>query len=60
MTHDQAIDVYSKKETAQRLRISDQTLHQLTKTGTLRTVKAGRRVLILRAALEAFLSTDQK
>ncbi len=59
MTHDQA-DVYSKKEVAIRLRISNQTLHQLTKSGALRTIRAGRRVLIPKSELERFLSAEQK
>jgi excisionase family DNA binding protein len=56
----QLSDVYSKKEAAIHLRISDQTLHKLTKSGTIRTVRAGRRVLIPRAELERFLSAEQK
>ncbi len=52
-------DTYTKNEAAARLGVSYSTLHNvLIKGGKLRTVKAGSRVLIPRAALEAFLQGD--
>ncbi len=49
-------DAYSKKEAASRLGLGAMTLHRLTKDGTIRTVKAGGRVLIPRSELERFLA----
>jgi excisionase family DNA binding protein len=51
-----AKDAYSKVEAAERLGIGYMTIHRLTKNGTIRTVRAGRRVLIPRAELERFLA----
>ena len=54
-------DAYSKKETAERLGLGMMTLHRLTKDGTIRTVRAGGRVLIPRTELERFLTPpDQR
>jgi len=55
-----AKDAYSKAEVAERLGIGDMSLHRLTKDGTIRTVRAGRRVLIPRTELERFLSAEGK
>ena len=55
-----AKDAYSKAEVAERLGIGYMSLHRLTKDGTIRTVRAGRRVLIPRAELERFLSAEGK
>jgi excisionase family DNA binding protein len=52
-----AKDAYSKVEAAERLGVGYMTLHRLTKDGTIRTVKAGRRVLIPRDALLEFLES---
>lgn len=53
-------DAYSKKEAASRLGLGAMTLHRLTKDGTIRTVRAGARILIPRTELERFLTpTDQ-
>lgn len=55
----EAKDAYSKDEVAQRLGISYVTLHnKLLKTGLLRTVRVGSRVLIPRTELERFLSVN--
>lgn len=52
-------DTYTKDEAAKRIGVSYSTLHNvLIKGGQLRTVKAGSRVLVPRAALEAFLQGD--
>ena len=55
-------DAYSKDEAAQRLGIGYVTLHnKLLKTGLLRTVRVGTRVLIPRTELERFLTPpDQR
>lgn len=55
-----AKDAYSKVEAAERLGVGYVTLHRLTKDGTIRTVKAGRRVLIPRLELERFLQGNIK
>lgn len=55
-----AKDAYSKVEVAERLGIGYMTIHRLTQDGTIRTVRAGRRVLIPRAELERFLSAEGK
>lgn len=56
MESPQSKDTYTKDEAAERLGVGYVTLHnKLLKTGLLRSVRAGRRVLIPRAALEAFL-----
>ncbi len=51
-------DAYSKDEAAQRLGVGYMTVHRLTKNGSIRTVRAGARVLIPRAELERFLTGD--
>ena len=53
-------DAYSKVEVAERLGIGYMTIHRLTQDGTIRTVRAGRRVLIPRLELERFLQGDTK
>jgi excisionase family DNA binding protein len=61
MENEQARDAYSKKEIAERLGIGYMTVHRFTQDGTIRTVRAGRRVLIPRLELERFLTpTDQR
>ncbi len=51
---------YSKKEIAERLGVGYMTVHRLTQNGTIRTVRAGARILIPRTELERFLTpTDQ-
>ncbi len=61
MQDQQTKDAYSKDEAAQRLGIGYVTLHnKLLKTGLLRSVRVGRRVLIPKTELERFLTpTDQ-
>lgn len=60
MQEQQAKDAYSKVETAARLGVGYVTLHnKLLKTGLLKSVKVGTRVLIPRAELERFLETRQ-
>lgn len=39
-------ELYTRKETAARLRISPSTLSRLSKSGEIRTVRIGRSVLI--------------
>lgn len=51
-------DAYSKVEAAERLGIGYMTIHRLTQDGTIRTVRAGRRVIIPRTELERFLSGE--
>lgn len=45
-------------ETAQALNISRATVYQLIRAGRLRTLKAGRRTLIPRRELAAFLERE--
>jgi excisionase family DNA binding protein len=45
-------------ETAQALNISRATVYQLIRAGRLRTLKAGRRTLIPRRELDAFLERE--
>lgn len=52
-------DAYSKDEVAARLGVGIVTMHRMTKNGTIRTVRVGRRVLIPRAELERFLAAEQ-
>lgn len=60
MQDERTKDAYSKDEAAQRLGVGYMTVHRLTKDGTIRTVRAGARVLIPRTELERFLTpTDQ-
>ena len=49
---------FSPGETAALLGISPELVHDLLRTGRLRSVKAGRRRLISRAHIEAFLTGD--
>ena len=49
---------YSPDEAAELLGISRELVHDLLRTGQLRSVKAGRRRLIARHHLEAFLSGE--
>ena len=62
MQDPQINDAYSKDEAAQRLGIGYVTLHnKLLKTGLLRSVRVGSRVLIPKAEIERFLtSPDQR
>ncbi len=53
---DESRDAYSKSEAAERLGVSYVTMHErLCKPGIIRTVKAGRRVLIPKSEIERFL-----
>lgn len=52
-------DAYSKTEIAQRLGVGYMTIHRLTKNGTIRTVRAGARILIPRTELERFLAVPE-
>jgi excisionase family DNA binding protein len=47
---------YSPDEAAELLGISKELVHDLLRTGQLRSVKAGRRRLIAKRHLEAFLA----
>ena len=49
---------FSPGETAALLGISPELVHDLLRSGRLRSVKAGRRRLISRAHIEAFLTGD--
>jgi excisionase family DNA binding protein len=49
---------FSPDETADLLGISPELVYDLIRTGQLRSRKAGRRRLISRANIEAFLSGD--
>ncbi len=49
-------DAFSTQEFADRLGIGYQSALRLQRNGTIRTVRAGRRVLIPRAELERFLA----
>ncbi len=61
MEDQQTKDAYSKDEAAQRLGIGYVTLHnKLLKTGLLRSVRVGSRVLIPRTELERFLSVNDQ
>ncbi len=54
-------DAFSTQEFADRLGIGYQTALRMQKNGTICTVKAGaRRVLIPRTELERFLAADPK
>jgi excisionase family DNA binding protein len=48
-------DTYSRQQVCERLQISLPTLERLIRRGELPIVKIGRRVLIRRRTLEAFL-----
>ena len=48
--------VYSPDEAAETLGISRELVHDLLRTGQLRSVRAGRRRLIAKHHLEAFLA----
>jgi excisionase family DNA binding protein len=50
---------YSPEEAAELLGISRELVHDLLRTGQLGSVKAGRRRLIGKHHLEAFLAGDQ-
>ncbi len=59
MQNPEVKDAYSKDEAAARLGIGYVTLHnKLLKTGLLRTVRVGSRVLIPRTELERFLADN--
>jgi excisionase family DNA binding protein len=61
MEDQQTKDAYSKDEAAQRLGIGYVTLHnKLLKTGLLRSVRVGSRVLIPRSEVDRFLAGDKK
>jgi excisionase family DNA binding protein len=61
MQDERTKDAYSKNEAAQRLGVGYMTVHRLTKNGTIRTVRAGARILIPRTELERFLTPpDQR
>jgi excisionase family DNA binding protein len=49
---------YSPDEAAELLGISRELVHDLLRTGQLRSVKAGRRRLIAKHHLEAFLASE--
>jgi len=49
---------YSPEETAELLGISRELVHDLLRTGQLGSVKAGRRRLISKRRLEAFLASQ--
>jgi excisionase family DNA binding protein len=48
-------DAYTRQQVCERLQISLPTLERLIRRGELPVVKIGRRVLIRRRTLEAFL-----
>jgi excisionase family DNA binding protein len=50
---------YSPDEVAELLGISRELVHDLLRTGQLRSVKAGRRRLINRRHLDAFLAREE-
>ena len=50
---------YSPDEAAELLGISRELVHDLLRTGQLRSVKAGRRRLISKRHLEAFLAREE-
>lgn len=59
MQDEQTRDTYTKSEAAQRLGICYVTLHnRLLKTGLLRSVRVGSRVLVPKAELERFLASE--
>jgi excisionase family DNA binding protein len=52
---------YSRTEAQRRLgNISKQTFRQLVRSGQLRVKHAGRRILVPRSSIVAFLSDEQK
>ncbi len=61
MQNPETKDAYSKDEAAQRLGIGYVTLHnKLLKTGLLRSVRVGSRVLIPRTEVDRFLSGETR
>lgn len=50
---------YSRKQVAEALGLSRNTVDQLIKSGRLRTVKVGARLLIPRTVIDAFLAGRQ-
>jgi excisionase family DNA binding protein len=48
-------DAYTRRQVCERLQISLPTLERLIRRGELPVIKVGRRVLIRRRTLEAFL-----
>ncbi len=61
MQNPETKDAYSKNEAATRLGIGYVTLHnKLLKTGLLRSVRVGSRVLIPKTELERFLSVKDQ
>lgn len=51
--------LYTRQEAADFLRVSVSWLHELIKTGQLHTIKAGRRRLIPRASLTAYVRGEK-
>ncbi len=59
MQDPQIKDAYSKDEAAERLGVCYVTLHnRLLKTGLLRSVRVGSRVLIPKTEIERFLNLE--
>lgn len=62
MTETDPVDpyrVYTRLEAADFLRVSEKWLDELVKRGDLYTVRSGRRLLIPRAALTAYLRGEK-
>jgi excisionase family DNA binding protein len=53
-------EAFSTQEFADRLGIGYQSALRLQRNGTIRTVRAGRRVLVPRSELERFLSVNDQ
>lgn len=51
--------LYTRDEAAQFLRVSVSWLHELIKTGQLHTIKVGRRRLIPRSSLTAYIRGEK-
>jgi len=53
-------DAYNIDEVAARLALSPRKIWELTKSGDLRTVRVGRRVLVPASAIAEFLDGDRR
>ena len=59
LDHADPYALYTRDEAAQFLRVSVSWLHELIKSGQLHTIKVGRRRLIPRASLTAYIRGDK-
>lgn len=59
LDHGDPYALYTRDEAAQFLRVSVSWLHELIKSGQLHTIKVGRRRLIPRASLTAYIRGEK-